>query len=584
MPKQQRKLDESQQQEPGRDSQMTATRFGGKLLVLTVFSLVVALADSAYAHRNPSNCNGNGITLNLVRNVASAVNGQTVTYSISIANNDDPSTGLIACDATNVLVDFYCPGPDGSPNSASPLLVANIADLTPQPAGTPFTSLGSKSCTINVNPGVTDAAASVIAGQQSGNASHACTVSNPCTQGTLHDSSIADHAFSIGKTLGVSINTCVVQVDKQISCDGGATFHDVGLETMDEDGHTDLCLGWNAHNGVPAESVRVRYVVANGGTADLLNCTLTDTNTGFPGAAVGNVLALCAADSDCGTGGTCCTSGEPGGQPPCTLDPTMGGHCVFRSSLSSAACSDTLSAAEPDKATVTCDCTSTPGEVQATAFDEANFTCETPGLQLTKNCAVQDANGNSAITITVKNTGTADLAQCVVSDTNFTDAGCPANGSPSGTSHGVPSCSTTIASLAAGATAPNVTCADTGLTTNSCNVASVTCSIVGSVGPKTITATGPDTCEVCEAQVDKQVSCGDAACTTDADCRPPTGETTDPNAACLAVTGVTGKRCFIDVGFVTNNEDGTATCIGWNTHDAIPAEPLRVELIATNTG
>src|SRR5712692_1089613 len=150
MPKQQRKLDESQQQEPGRDSQMTATRFGAKLLVLTVFSLVVALADRAYAHRNPSTCNGNGVRVNLARSVPQAVNGQTVTYSISISNNDDSSIGLIACDATNVLVDFYCPAADGTPNLASPILVANIADLAPKPEGTLSTSLGSKTCTINV--------------------------------------------------------------------------------------------------------------------------------------------------------------------------------------------------------------------------------------------------------------------------------------------------------------------------------------------------------------------------------------------------------------------------------------------------
>src|SRR5207247_8585756 len=93
-----------------------------------------------------------------------------------------------------------------------------------------------------------------------------------------------------------------------------------------------------------------------------------------------------------------------------------------------------------------------------------------------------------------------------------------------------------------------------------------------------------DACAGGKAQVDKLVSCGDAACTTAADCRPPDGQTTDPNAACLAVTGVTGKRCFVDVGFVTNNEDGTASCIGWNTHDTIPAEPLRVEFIAKNNG
>jgi len=45
-----------------------------------------------------------------------------------------------------------------------------------------------------------------------------------------------------------------------------------------------------------------------------------------------------------------------------------------------------------------------------------------------------------------------------------------------------------------------------------------------------------------------------------------------------------GEAALVDVGFATNNEDGTASCIAWNTHDGIPAESLRVEFVATNTG
>src|SRR5204863_5779270 len=78
----------------------------------------------------------------------------------------------------------------------------------------------------------------------------------------------------------------------------------------------------------------------------------------------------------------------------------------------------------------------------------------------------------------------------------------------------------------------------TGLTQNSCNTASVTCEIVGSVDPnnpghaKTLTGTAQDTCETCSVKVDKQIKCGAGP--------------------------------FIDVGFVSNNEDGTASCLGWN--------------------
>src|SRR5439155_26618996 len=268
----------------GRDLIMRGVRVK-RLLVLTVVALATALTGVARADRVPANCNGNGVRVNLSRSVPQAVNGQTVTYSISISNNDDSSIGLIACDATNVLVDFYCPGPDGSPNLANPILVANLADLPPKPEGTVSTSLGSKTCTINVSAGVTDAAASVIAGQQVGDATHACTLTTPCPQGTLHDST-ADHAFRSDKTLGVAVGTCVAKVDKQVSCDGGKTFHDVGLVTADEDGHTDVCFGWNAFTiggtSMPAEAIQVRYAVANAGTADLLTCSITEGNAGFP--------------------------------------------------------------------------------------------------------------------------------------------------------------------------------------------------------------------------------------------------------------------------------------------------------------
>src|SRR5207237_3826386 len=199
---------------------------------------------------------------------------------------------------------------------------------------------------------------------------------------------------------------------------------------------------------------------------------------------------------------------------------------------------------------------------KATAKDSASFDCQTPGLVVTKECALRDVNGNSAVTITVKNTGTAELANCVVTDTNFTDAGCPASGSPSGTSSAVAVSPSTIASLAARATAPSVTGTIAGLTQNSCNTTAVTCEIVGSVDPanpsarKKLTATAQDTCETCSVEVDKQIKCGAGP--------------------------------FIDVGFVSNNEDGTASCLGWNAFTvngtSTAAEALTVQYVAKNTG
>src|SRR5207245_624549 len=123
------------------------------------------------------------------------------------------------------------------------------------------------------------------------------------------------------------------------------------------------------------------------------------------------------------------------------------GRCVVTSAVSSATCSTALSAAEPDQATVNCMCATPTSSIPTSAFDQANFMCLTPGLMVTKDCATTDANGDNPITITIKNTGSADLENCTVSDTNFTDAGCPVSGNPTGASSTVMVSPGTIASL-----------------------------------------------------------------------------------------------------------------------------------------
>src|SRR5439155_752934 len=97
---------------------------------------------------------------------------------------------------------------------------------------------------------------------------------------------------------------------------------------------------------------------------------------------------------------------------------------------------------------------------------------------------------------------------------------------------------------------------------DACNTATVTCEIKGSVDPnnaghqKTLTATAQDTCETCSVKVDKQIKCGAGP--------------------------------FIDVGFESNSEGGTQSCLGWNAFTvdgtSVAAEPLTVQYIAQNTG
>src|SRR5437016_7205452 len=458
--------------------------------VLALLLLGVS-GGQALAHRAPSNCNANRLTLSLDQNPAgNIVSGQTVTYTVGVFN-PGPGTG-IGCDVTGTTVTFTCPGADGTPSGQTTVLGTGSSFPADNSGDTIFPSV---SCKIMVNSGVTLATARAQAGQNTGNRTA------DLTKGALHDSAIDDPFVRIND-LSVNVRTCVAKVDKQVSCDGGLSFHDVGLVTSDEDGHTDVCFGWNAFtiNGtsIPGEAVQVRYVVANAGTADLLTCSITEGNAGFPTTvSVGSLAGACVADVDCGNAQATCVNGA----------------CVITSGANQADCSATLSAAEPDKATVTCDCTPTPGEVQATAFDEASFQCQKIGLTVTKDCALRDTNGNSAVTITVTNTGSAALANCKVTDTNLTGESCT-------TPPGLPAAESPVAvspnmfDLGVGAPAVTATGTITGLTQNSCNTVSVTADIVGTVDPnnpghpKAVSAPAKDTCETCSVKVDKQIKCG----------------------------------------------------------------------------
>src|SRR5437867_8512259 len=242
--------------------------------VLALLLLAVS-GGQALAHRSPSNCNANRLTLSLDQNPAgNIVSGQTVAYTVGVFN-PGPGTG-IGCDVTGTTVTFTCPGADGTPSGATTVLGTGLSFPANNSGDTIFPSV---SCKIVVNPGVTSATARAQAGQNTGNRTA------DLMKGILHDSAIDDPFVRIND-LTVSVNTCVAKVDKQISCDGGLTFHDVGLVSADDDGHTDLCLGWNAFTiggtAMPAESIQVRYVVANAGRADLTSCTVAENNGGFP--------------------------------------------------------------------------------------------------------------------------------------------------------------------------------------------------------------------------------------------------------------------------------------------------------------
>src|SRR5439155_478595 len=253
--------------------------------------------------------------------------------------------------------------------------------------------------------------------------------------------------------------TCSVQIDKQIKC-GAGPFIDVGFVGNNEDG-TASCLGWNAFTidgaNVPAESLTVQYTAKNTGGTALFSCTVTDTNTVISSTTVPIADTIVVS----------------GTSNPVPINTT---------------CSAELSASEPDTATVSCFCTADKNaNFLATAKDMAKFQCLTPGLNVTKTCLVPDASGNSEVDIELMNTGTADLANCVVSDNVFkNDPTCPPTGASTPVT--VPG----VASLPHGMST-TVKGSVSGLTTKACNTASVTCEGVGAAG-RTVTATDAQVC------------------------------------------------------------------------------------------
>src|SRR5207253_4162152 len=179
--------------------------------VLALLLLAVS-GGQALAHRSPSNCNANRLTLSIEQNPAgNVVNGQTVNYTVSVFN---PGLGTgIGCDVTATTVTFTCPGADGNPTGTTTTLGTGLdfPATVPTPSSMIFPPVP---CKIMVNPGVTSATARAQAGQNTGNRTA------DLTKGVLHDSAIDDPFVRIND-LSVNVRTCVAKVDKQVSCDGG---------------------------------------------------------------------------------------------------------------------------------------------------------------------------------------------------------------------------------------------------------------------------------------------------------------------------------------------------------------------------
>jgi hypothetical protein len=120
--------------------------------------------------------------------------GESVTFTVYAAN-----AGATACDITDARIYIQLPTATGAPSpTLTPLTVGSI-DL---PSGSAERMIGRIAVPITVNAGVTDAVARASA------------------SGVLHDAPV-DHAADISKTLGTTVVTPGIEVDKEANIRNG---------------------------------------------------------------------------------------------------------------------------------------------------------------------------------------------------------------------------------------------------------------------------------------------------------------------------------------------------------------------------
>ena len=166
----------------------------------------------AWAHQSPAGCTGNQLDVDLLKDKTSILNGETVTFTATLSNDDST-----ACDVTATTITFHCPAPDGTPTGATTVCATNADFLVPF---API-NLCVVACTVNFNPGVTSAQA-LIEGS-----------------GTLHDNPENDlDRAEILRTLSVIIRICG---DGQVGNTPGETCDPPGSIPPTPPGNTNVC-------------------------------------------------------------------------------------------------------------------------------------------------------------------------------------------------------------------------------------------------------------------------------------------------------------------------------------------------------
>lgn len=211
---------------------------------------------------------------------------------------------------------------------------------------------------------------------------------------------------------------CGVQLDKQVSCNGGA-FTDVGLESNNEDGTN----GCSAING---QTVAIQYDYKNTGNIPLV-CSGTSTVDGVTTLGLIDVYnstpQSCTTSADCQAGSGVCNTGTHLCEPfLLTGEGTLAGGVTssFISNSSVTTCSSQLNSDEAtgNTATIDCECAATSQfatPVSASADDAAQIGCSgTSSFTTLKTCTPTGTAGDFNTDINVVNTGTNGLSCAVV--------------------------------------------------------------------------------------------------------------------------------------------------------------------------
>lgn len=150
-------------------------------LALALGVALVIGGTLAEASQNPPACTNNGVTVDLQKSVVGLItNGQTVTYTVTLANG-----GGASCDAGNIVIQGFCPDVNGNPT----ILKTTFATIASLPAPTAVFTVGTFSCVVTVNAGVTVATA------------------EDTLTGVLHDLPAVDDPMTQTKTVSVSLES-----------------------------------------------------------------------------------------------------------------------------------------------------------------------------------------------------------------------------------------------------------------------------------------------------------------------------------------------------------------------------------------